>query len=310
MGRTFVSLLFNQKKKINQKQYHFKWFFFKVQFYFCIQTLFFFDWIFFFWLNTFFFDWLFFPFECKKFWSLFFFDWIILTQISRSGRMLPPLVGHVWVTRLSYTNDIWVAISFYNKQVAICNVPAADGGGKAQDGTSVVVESLCLESESRLESPVSESESSPSHLKKIWVESTTHTSQVRVEFPIDPHRVRVESESALKHTCCYTLKNITVVPFITVSWIAYYAIHKTWLWATAGLRSTSVADQRGVQVDPIRSASRIRSESRDTPRRICCVGYLRSYVRSRSYESFESFVHKHIKSTSETQPACLRLQTG
>ena len=28
---------------------------------------------------------------------------------------------------------------------------------------SVVVESLCLESESRLESPVSESESSPSH---------------------------------------------------------------------------------------------------------------------------------------------------
>ena len=32
-----------------------------------------------------------------------------------------------------------------------------------KDTGSVVVESLCLESESRLESPVSESESSPSH---------------------------------------------------------------------------------------------------------------------------------------------------
>ena len=36
---------------------------------------------------------------------------------------------------------------------------------------SVVVESPCLESESRLESPVSESEASPSHNKKIRVES-------------------------------------------------------------------------------------------------------------------------------------------
>ena len=35
--------------------------------------------------------------------------------------------------------------------------------------------------------------------------------------------------------------------YVHVLWIAY-AIHKTWLWATAGPRST-VADQRGVQVD-------------------------------------------------------------
>ena len=36
--------------------------------------------------------------------------------------------------------------------------------------------------------------------------------------------------------------------YVHVLWIAY-AIHKTWLWATASPRSTSVADQRGVQVD-------------------------------------------------------------
>ena len=55
--------------------------------------------------------------------------------------------------------------------------------------------------------------------------------------------------------------------YVHVLWIAY-AIYKTWLWATAGPWST-VADQRGVQVDPIRSVSRIRSESHDTPRQIC-----------------------------------------
>ena len=114
---------------------------------------------------------------------------------------------------------------------------------------SVVVQSLCLESESRLECPSpsqvqvikKNQESSPSRVHyssesrpsrvpidphRVRVESTTHTSRV----PIDPHRVRVEStthtsrvrvesllihiesESALKHTCCYTknTKNIIV----------------------------------------------------------------------------------------------------
>ena len=40
-------------------------------------------------------------------------------------------------------------------------------------------------------------------LKKIRVESTTHTSQVRVESLL----IHIESELALKHTCCYTLKS-------------------------------------------------------------------------------------------------------
>ena len=57
---------------------------------------------------------------------------------------------------------------------------------------------------------MSESESSPSH-KKSRVESRVHysyeSSPSRV--PIDPHQVRVESESALKYVV--TL-NITVVP--------------------------------------------------------------------------------------------------
>ena len=43
---------------------------------------------------------------------------------------------------------------------------------------------------------------------------------------------------------------------------------------------------------PIRSASRIRSESRDTPRRICCVGYLRSYG---NYVN-----NRHSKSAADT----------
>ena len=40
------------------------------------------------------------------------------------------------------------------------------------------------------------------------------------------------------------------------------------------VKSKSLSGPLGVQVDPIRSASRIRSENRDTPRRICFVGYL------------------------------------
>ena len=52
---------------------------------------------------------------------------------------------------------------------------------------SVVVESLCLESESRLESPVSESESSPSHLKNIRVESESSPLLIRVESSPSQH---------------------------------------------------------------------------------------------------------------------------
>ena len=58
---------------------------------------------------------------------------------------------------------------------------------------SVVVESLCLMSESRLESPVNESESSPSHKKKIGVGSESSPLLIRVKSKsspsIDPHRV-------------------------------------------------------------------------------------------------------------------------
>ena len=250
-----------KKKKLNQKTKSLQIIFFKVRFYFCIRTLFFFDLIIIFLIEHFFFliEFFFFVWSAKSFEVFFFLIESFWHKYPAVGGCFP--IGRTCLSdKTVYTNDVWVAISFYNKQVAICNVPAADGDGKTQDGTSVVVESLCLESESRLESPVSESESNPSHKKKIRVESTTHTSQVRVESLL----IHIESESALKHTCCYTLKNITVVPFTTVLWIAYYAIHKTWLWATAGLRSTSLADQRGVQLDPIRSASRIRSESRDT----------------------------------------------
>ena len=52
---------------------------------------------------------------------------------------------------------------------------------------SVVVESLCLESESRLESPVSESESSPSHSKKIRVESESSPLLIRVKSESSPY---------------------------------------------------------------------------------------------------------------------------
>ena len=82
---------------------------------------------------------------------------------------------------------------------------------------SVVVQSLCLESQSRLECP------SPSQVQVIKKNQESSPSRVHYSYesspsrvPIDPHRVRVESllihiksESALKHTCCYT-KNIIV----------------------------------------------------------------------------------------------------
>ena len=195
---------------------------------------------------------------------------------------------------------------------------------------SVVVESLCLESESRLECPSpsqvqvikKNQESSPSRVHysyesspsrvpidphRVRVESTTHTSRVRVESLL----IHIESESALKHTCCYTknTKNIIVyaaahrrpnggsyelflthasahnycpVQLITTqkcnSNVLYLYITMSYEYMVMShggslVRLLSGPTRRASGPDTVRIA-----DSRDTPRRICCVGYLHSYV--------------------------------
>ena len=75
-------------------------------------------------------------------------------------------------------------------------------------------------------------------------------------------------------------KNITVVPqLIGVLMAAAMNFHMYFTVFNSGAHNYCpvlfiITQKCGVQVDPIRSASRIRSESP----RICCVGYLRSYV--------------------------------
>ena len=58
----------------------------------------------------------------------------------------------------------------------------AEAGGL---GDSVVVESLCLESESRLESPVPES--SPSRKSRVRVESESSPLLIRVKSELSPY---------------------------------------------------------------------------------------------------------------------------
>ena len=97
-----LCLYYSIKKKIQSKKISLQMIFFKVQFYFCIRTLFFFDWLFFFLIEHLFFliEIFFFVWSAKSFEVFFFWLNHFDTNIPQWADA-SPLVGHVWVTRLS-----------------------------------------------------------------------------------------------------------------------------------------------------------------------------------------------------------------
>ena len=109
-----LCLYYSIKKKIQSKQISLQMIFLKFNFTFAFKHYFSLIEFFFFWLNTFFFIKIFFFVWSAKSFEVFFF-WLnhFDTNIPQWADA-SPLVGHVWVTRLS-TNDVWSSNLFQQK---------------------------------------------------------------------------------------------------------------------------------------------------------------------------------------------------